>query len=291
MDLLLHQTLAGIATGGIYALMALAIVMIYRATGHLNFAQGEMATVSTFLAWQFLQWGAPYWIAFAAAVVLSFTGGMVTERIVFRPVRDASAFAHIAIYIALFLILNSASGFIWDSGIKTFPSPFGARPLFGGIISTHDAGMIAVTAALIAGLSFFFRFTRTGLSMRAAVADPVAAGLSGTDVGMMIALGWGMAAAIGAIAGMLIAPVVFLEPNMMVGILVYGFAGAVLGGLHSPAGAVAGGVLVGVIENLAGTYFPVVGREMKLSIALALIVIALVMRPAGLFERNATARA
>lgn len=291
MDLFLHQTLAGLATGGIYALMALAIVMIYRATGHLNFAQGEMATISTFLAWQFLQWGAPYWIAFATAVALSFAGGMATERIVFRPVRNASAFAHVAIYIALFSILNSASGFVWDASIKTFPSPFGTRPLFGGLISTHDAGMIAVTAALIAGLSLFFRFTRTGLGMRAAVADPVAARLGGTDVGMMIALGWGMAAAIGAIAGMLIAPVVFLEPNMMVGILVYGFAGAALGGLNSPAGAVAGGVIVGVIENLAGTYFPVVGREMKLSIALALIVIALLMRPSGLFERNAAARA
>jgi branched-chain amino acid transport system permease protein len=291
MDLLLHQALAGLATGGIYALMALAIVMIYRATGHLNFAQGEMATLSAFVAWQFMQWGAPYWIAFAATILLSFAGGMALERVVFRPVRNASAFAHIAIYIALFSILNSISGFIWDASIKAFASPFGTGPLFAGLISAHDAGMIAVSIGLIVGLSLFFRFTRTGLSMRAAVADPVAARLGGIDVGMMIALGWGMAAAIGAVAGMLIAPVVFLEPNMMVGILVYGFAGAVLGGLHSPAAAVAGGVIVGVIENLAGTYVPVVGREMKLSIALAFIVIALLMRPSGLFEHNGAARA
>jgi branched-chain amino acid transport system permease protein len=291
MDLFLHQTLAGLATGGIYALMALAIVMIYRATSHLNFAQGEMATIATFVAWQFMQWGASYWLAFAATILLAFVGGMATERIVFRPVREATAFAHIAIYIALFSILNSASGFIWDASIKTFPSPFGTRPLFAGLISTHDAGMIAVTITLIVCLSLFFRFTRTGLGMRAAVADPVAARLSGIDVGMMTALGWGMAAAIGAVAGMLIAPVVFLEPNMMVGILVYGFAGAALGGLNSPAGAVLGGVLVGVIENLAGTYVPVIGREMKLSIALALIVVALLLRPTGLFERDTAARA
>jgi branched-chain amino acid transport system permease protein len=291
MELFLHQSLAGIATGGIYALMALAIVMIYRATGHLNFAQGEMATVSAFAAWQFIQWGAPYWVAFAAVIVLSFLGGAAFERAVFRPVRDASAFAHVAIYIALFSILNSATGFIWDASIKTFPTPFGTRPLFGGLISTHDTGMIAIVLVLIGALHVFFRHTRLGLAMRAAAADPLAARLTGTNVGATIAIGWGMAAAIGAVAGMLIAPVVFLEPNMMVGILVYGFAGAVLGGLTNPAAAVAGGFLVGLIENLAGTYFPIVGREMKLSIALALIVIALLMRPAGLFDRDAAARA
>src|SRR5438045_2685998 len=182
MELLLHQVMAGLATGGIYACMALAVVMIYQAIDHLNFAQGEMAMFSTFIAWQVMQWGQPYWVAFAAAVVLSFI------------------------------------------------------------------------------------------------------------VGWLTALGWGMAASIGAVAGMLIAPVVFLEPSMMLGVLLYGFAGAVLGGLTSPGGAVLGGFAVGVIENVAGTFIPYVGRELKLTIALILIVAVLMVRPSGLFGRSVVSR-
>jgi branched-chain amino acid transport system permease protein len=150
--------------------------------------------------------------------------------------------------------------------------------------------MIGVTALLLAGLYGFFRWTRVGLAMRAAATQPESARLVGIRVGWMLALGWGMAAAVGAVAGMLIAPVVFLEPNMMLGILLYGFAGAVVGGLTSPGGAVFGGFAVGVIENLAGTYVPVVGREMKLSIALIIIVAVLCVKPSGLFGRPVVTR-
>jgi branched-chain amino acid transport system permease protein len=139
-------------------------------------------------------------------------------------------------------------------------------------------------------LYVFFRFTRIGLAMRAAAGNPVSARLVGIRVAWMVALGWGMAAAIGAIAGMLIAPVVFLEPNMMVSILLYGFAGAVLGGLTSPGGAVIGGFAIGIMENLAGTYIPVVGSELKLTIALVVIVVVLIFRPGGLFGRTAVQR-
>ncbi|HVX98872.1 MAG TPA: branched-chain amino acid ABC transporter permease [Pseudorhodoplanes sp.] len=288
MELVVHQILAGLATGSIYALMALAIVMIYRATGHLNFAQGEMATMSTFVAWQLLQWRAPYWIAFTAAVILSFFAGIAIERLLFRPLHRATVFAHIAASIALFSILNSATGFIWDASIKTFPTPFGAHPVVGGLISTHEIGMIAVAFVLIFGLHVFFNHTRPGLGMRATVANPLAAQMFGIGTGWLIAVGWGMAAAIGAVSGMLIAPVVFLEPNMMVGILVYGFAGAVLGGLARPARAAAGGFAVGVIENLAGTFIPY-GRDMKLSIALMLIVIALIASRRRSFESRVAA--
>lgn len=284
MELVLHQLLAGLATGSIYALIALAIVMIYRATGHLNFAQGEMATMSTFVAWQLLQWHAPYWVAFTATVILSFFASITIERLLFRPLHRASAFAHIAASIALFSILNSATGFIWDASIKTFPTPFGAHPVFGGLISTHEMGMIATALVLIFGLHVFFHHTRFGLGMRATVASPLAAQMFGIGTAWLITVGWGMAAAIGAVSGMLIAPVVFLEPNMMVGILVYGFAGAVLGGLASPARAAAGGFAVGVIENLAGTFIPYAGRDMKLSIALMLIVIALIASRRRSFE-------
>jgi branched-chain amino acid transport system permease protein len=291
MDLFLHQVLAGLATGGIYACVALAVVMIYQAIDHLNFAQGEMAMFSTFVAWQLLQWGAPFWVAFVLTVALSFAAGVAIERIVFKPIRDAPVLSHVVVFIALLSILNSGAGFIWDYQIKSFPSPFGSGGLFGQtLISRHDAGMIAVTLIMLVLLYFFFRHTRIGLAMRAAAASPESARLAGIRVGWMIALGWGMAAAVGAVAGMMIAPVVFLEPNMMLGILLYGFAGAVVGGLTSPGGAVLGGFAVGIIENLAGTYIPVVGRELKLSIALCIIVAVLVVRPGGLFGRRVVSR-
>jgi branched-chain amino acid transport system permease protein len=291
MQLLLQQVMAGLANGAIYALVALAIVMISQAIDHLNFAQGEMATFSTFIAWQLIHWGLPYWLAFVGTVVLSFAGGIAIERVLFRPLHHAPVLATLVGFIALFSILNSADGFIWDYTIKTFPTPFGTKPLFGSaLIDTHEAGMIGVTALLLGFLYLFFSGTRLGLAMRAATANPDSARLVGIRVGWMTALGWGMAAAIGGVAGMLIAPIVFLEPNMMFGVLIYGFAGAVLGGLTSPAGAVLGGFAVGVIENLAGTYIPYIGRDLKLSIALVVIVAVLMVRPAGVFGRVAVSR-
>src|SRR5207253_120651 len=164
MELLLHQILAGLATGGIYACLALAIVMIYQAIDHLNFAQGEMAMFSTFMSWQMLQWGLPYWVAFVVTIALSFLGGVAIERIVFKPIHNAPVLSHVVVFIALFAVLNSLAGFIWDYTIKPFPTPFGTKPLLGaGLISQHDAGMIGVTLALLVLLYLFFRHTRTGL--------------------------------------------------------------------------------------------------------------------------------
>jgi branched-chain amino acid transport system permease protein len=291
MELFLQQVLAGLATGGIYACMALAVVMIYQAIDHLNFAQGEMAMFSTFIAWQLIAWGMPFWLAFIITIIVSFAAGVAIERIVFKPIHNAPVLSHVVVFIALFAILNSLAGFIWDFTIKNFPTPFGARPLFGsGLMSSHDAGMIAVTLLMLVLLYLFFRHTRIGLAMRAAATNPESARLAGIRVGWMIALGWGMAAAIGAVAGMLIAPVVFLEPNMMLSILLYGFAAAVVGGLTSPGGAVLGGFLVGVIENLAGTFIPYGGNELKLTIALLLIVAVLTIKPSGLFGKTVVKR-
>src|SRR5580698_8773637 len=255
MELFTNQILAGIATGAIYACMALAVVMIYQAIDHLNFAQGEMAMFSTFISWQLMQWGLPYWWAFLVTLVFSFCAGIAIERLLFKPLAKAPILTNVAGFIALFAIINSVAGLIW------------------------------VTVLLLIGLYFFFQFTRMGLAMRAAASLPESARLVGINTSWMIALGWGMAAVIGSIAGMLIAPVVFLEPNMMGGVLIYGFAAAVLGGLTSPFGAVVGGFLVGIFENLAGTYIPGVGNELKLPIALALIITVLVVKPAGLFGR------
>ena len=291
MELLLQQLMAGLATGAIYAAMALAVVMIYQAIDHLNFAQGEMAMFSTFLAWQMIQWGQPYWVAFIGAVVLSFLGGIAIERVLFKPIRNAPILSQLVAFIALFSILNSSAGEIWNFTIKTFPTPFGREPLFGmRLISTHEAGMIGVTLVMLGLLYLFFRGSRLGLAMRAAAANPESARLVGIRVGWMIALGWGMSSAMGAVSGMLIAPVVFLDPNMMFGVLLYGFTGAVLGGLSSPGGAVAGGFAVGVIENLAGTFIPYFGRELKLTIALVLIVAVLLVRPSGIFGRAVVSR-
>ena len=291
MELFTNQVLAGIATGAIYACMALAVVMIYQAIDHLNFAQGEMAMFSTFISWQLMQWGIPYWGAFIIALALSFVGGIAIERILFKPLAKAPILTNVAGFIALYAIINSSAGLIWDFTIKQYPTPFGSSPFLGSqLISTHQAGMIGVTLLMLLGLFFFFRYTRVGLAMRAAAAVPESARLVGINTSWMIALGWGMAASIGAVAGILIAPVVFLEPNMMLGTLVYGFAAAVLGGLTSPFGAVMGGFLVGIFENLVGTYIPGVGNELKLPIALALIVTVLVVKPAGLFGRHIVKR-
>jgi branched-chain amino acid transport system permease protein len=291
MELLTNQILAGIATGAIYACMALAVVMIYQAIDHLNFAQGEMAMFSTFIAWQLMQWGVGFWPAFLITLMISFVGGIVIERALFKPLTNAPVLVHVAGFIALFAVLNSVAGLTWDFTIKQFPSPFGSSGFLGSqLISTHQAGMIGVTLVLLLLLYGFFRFTRIGLAMRAAASLPESARLVGINTSWMIALGWGMASAIGAIAGMLIAPVVFLEPNMMGGILLYGFAAAVLGGLTSPFGAVVGGFLVGIFENLVGTYLPGVGNELKLPIALALIITVLVIKPSGLFGRKIVQR-
>lgn len=283
MEHLAQQVLAGLATGAIYASVALAVVMIYQAIDHFNFAQGEMAMFSAFIAWQLIDWGANYWVAFFVCIVVSFLGGVAIERIIFAPLRNAPVFTHIVVFIALFQIFNATAGYIWEFTIRTFPSPFPERLPFDTIlIGPHDLGMIAITLIMLGLIFLFFRFTPVGLAMRAAAAAPDSARLVGISVGWMLALGWGLAAAIGAVAGMMIAPVVFLEPAMMVGILLYGFAGAVVGGLTSPGGAVVGGFFMGVVEPLAGM---AIGSELKLTVALVVIVTILIFKPSGLFGR------
>jgi branched-chain amino acid transport system permease protein len=281
MNALLHQILSGLATGGIYASVALALVMIYQATHLVNFAQGEIAMFSTYIAWALIEAGVPYWGAFALTVVFAFVLGVVIERVIVRPVEDAPILAIVIVFIALLVIFNSLAGWIFTYTIKPFPSPFPTEPLFGNsYVSSHELGSMSITLVVLLLLFAFFRFTPLGLAMRAAAQNPVSSRLVGIRVGWMLALGWGLAAAIGAIAGMMVAPAVFLEPNMMGGILLYAFAGALLGGIDSPGGAVIGGFIVGVLENVVGAY---VGTELKLTVALVLIVGVLVVRPSGMF--------
>jgi branched-chain amino acid transport system permease protein len=281
MHQFLQQIFSGLATGAIYASLALALVMIYRATDLVNFAQGEMAMFSTYIAWTLINAGVPFWAAFVLTLVASFLGGMTIERIVIRPVENAPVLAAVVVTIGLLLIFNSLAGWIFSYTLQEFPSPFPDRTLFGALITTRDLGVIGVTLAMLLLLFLFFRFTPTGLAMRAAAQNPESARLCGIPVGRMLAIGWGLAAAIGAIAGIMVAPVLFLDPNMMGGVLLYAFTGALLGGITSPVGAVVGGLTVGVTENLVGTYL--IASQLKLTVALALIILVLVFRPNGLF--------
>jgi branched-chain amino acid transport system permease protein len=284
LDAFIHQVLAGLATGGIYASLALALVMIYQATHLVNFAQGELAMFCTYLAWSLINAGFAYWPAFLLTVVLAFVLGVVIERVVIRPVENSPVLAVVVVFIALLVIFNSVTGWIYSYTIKTFPSPFPAEPFFGNpYMSSHEIGAIGVTLVVLSLLYAFFRFTPLGLAMRAAAQNPASAKLVGIRVGWMLALGWGLAAAIGAVAGMMVAPIVFLDPNMMGGVLLYAFAAALVGGVDSPGGAVFGGFLVGVLENLLGAF--VIGNELKLAVALVLIIGVLVVKPTGFFGK------
>jgi len=281
MHQFLQQIFSGLAAGSIYASLALALVMIYRATDLVNFAQGDMAMFSTYIAWTLVNAGTPFWAAFLITLVASFLGGMAIERIVIRPVENAPVLATVVVTIGLLLIFNSLAGWIFSYTLQEFPSPFPDRTLFGALMTTHDLGVIGVTLVMLVLLFAFFRFTATGLAMRAAAQNPDSARLCGISVGRMFAIGWGLAAVVGATAGIMVAPVLFLDPNMMGGVFLYAFTGALLGGITSPIGAVAGGLIVGVTENLVGTYL--IASQLKLTVALVLIILVLVFRPNGLF--------
>ena len=289
MDAFLHQIFSGLANGCIYGSVALALVMIYQATHHINFAQGEMATFSTFIAWALIQSGWPYWGAFVATIAISFAGGLLVQRIILRPVEKAPVLTNVIVFIGLLVIFNSLAGWIFEHTIKAFPSPFAQESfLRTRYFSAHEVGSVVVMLCVLAALYAFFRYTPVGLAMRAAAQNPDSARLVGIRVSWMLAVGWGLAAVIGAVAGMMVAPIVYLDPNMMSGILLYGFAAALLGGIDNPWGAVLGGFIVGVLENLLGAY--VIGTELKLTVALVLIVGILTLKPSGLFGKHVVTR-
>ena len=233
--------------------------------------------------------GQPYWFAFIATVVISFIGGLAIERIVVRPFAKAPVLASVIVFIGLSFIFNALAGWLYGYSVQSFDSPFTGRPWFGaGYMSAHELGTILVSFAVLALVYAFFTFTPLGLALRASAQNPVSSRLVGIRVGWMLAIGWGLAASIGAVAGMMAAPIIYLDPNMMGGVLLYAFAGAVLGGIDNPWGAVFGGFVVGVLENIMGAY--VVGEEVKLSVALVIIIGVLVVRPSGLFGRRIVAR-
>jgi branched-chain amino acid transport system permease protein len=289
MNAFASQLLAGLATGGIYASMALALVMIYRSTHHVNFAQGEMAMFSTFIASLLIQAGWPYWATFFATTAIAFVMGAAIEAALIRRLRHAPVLSIVVVFVALLVILHSLAGWLFGYAIRPFPSPFAETAWYGSsLLSSHQVGAIGITLLMLGLVYVFFRYSPLGLAMRATAENPVSSRLVGVRTNRMLALGWGLAGAIGSIAGMMIAPVVFLDVHMMSGVLIYAFAAAVLGGIGSAPGAVVGGFIVGVMENLLGTY--VVGAELKLSVALVLIIGVLVARPSGLFGKAIVVR-
>ena len=287
-----QQVASGIASGAIYASLALALVLIYRAMDVANFAQGEMAMFATFVAYTLItQLHLPYLAAFVLTIVIAFAGGVVVERVVIRPFEGAPVLTLVIVTLGLFSIFNGLAGLIWGYVFKTLDSPFPARSIqFQGVfIGIQDLGVIGVTLAVLLVVFVFFRYTRLGLAMRAAALYPESSRLLGVRTSRMLALGWGLAAAVGAVSGMMIAPIVFLDPNMMQPVLLFAFAAAVLGGIESPLGAVIGGVLVGVLLALVGTYLPG-GQNLRIPFGLVLIVAVLLLRPAGIFGRRQARR-
>jgi branched-chain amino acid transport system permease protein len=280
-----QQVTSGLAAGAIYASLALALVLIYRATDVVNFAQGEMATFTTFFAWSLMDHGLSYWPAFVLTLMFAFAGGVAVERVLIRPVERRPELVIVIVTIGLLIALNGLTGWIWGAEVKAFDSPFPNRTIdIGGVaVSTQDIGTFCVCLATVLLVWLFFRFTTVGLAMRAVAVNPDASRLMGVRVGWMLALGWGLAAVLGAVAGMMAAPTVFLDPDMMLVILIYAFAAAVLGGIDSPVGAVVGGLILGVVVNLLGRYVGFIGQQLRLPSALALLLLVLLVRPQGLF--------
>src|SRR5260370_2984656 len=300
MEQFLQQIASGLANGAIYACVALALVMIYVSTDHINFAQGELAMFSTYISWQLMSWGAEFWVAFVAAVVFSFVMGVVIERVILRPLHNAPVLSIVVVFIGLLAICNSMAGAILSYLIKEYPSPF-PQSSFGiaGVIGPHQLGVVLVTLIVLGLLFVVFRDTPLALAMRAAAQNPQMARLVGVRVDWMLALGWGLAASIGAVAGTMVAHIVYLDPHMMGGILLYAFASALVGGIGNPGGAVLGGFIVRALQNMVpsagdqiekitGVY--IIGNGEKLTVPLIIVIFVLTAKPAGLFGPVAAKR-
>lgn len=289
---LLNQIIGGLATGSIYAALALALVMIYRSAGIVNFAQGEMAMLSTYGVWVLVDSGVPAALAIVVAVLGAAVLGGTVEAVVMRPTRNASEMTSVMVTLGLFLAFNSLAAWIFGPTIRTVASPFPDRVFVLGSLRVgfQAIGTVLTLAVLVIVLNVILRRTRFGLKLRAAATNAESAELAGIDVGRTLTMGWALAAAVGAVSGALVAPVVFLEPNMMLGVLIYALAAAALGGFDSPGGAVVGGLIVGVVERLAGTYIGFIGSDLKILVPLALIFVVLTVRPAGLFGTRDTVK-
>jgi branched-chain amino acid transport system permease protein len=281
-------TLGGLSVGMIYAAIALSLVLIWRATRILNYAQGGMAMFTTYLAFEVISRTGSYWAGFAVALLAGLLLGGLLERLVIRPVENKPPLNAIIVTIGLLIFLEGLAGVIYGGQYRSFPAAFSINGLHIGAaalgISANDVyvAVAVLVAALL--LAVLFRYTAVGLRLRAAAFSPPVARLLGVRVGRMLTLGWALAGLIGALAGVLVSPSTFLYPNSMDSIFVLGFTAAVIGGLESPAGAVAGGLILGVALSYVGGYL---GSDVVPLFGLAALVIVLMIRPEGLFSAPA----
>jgi branched-chain amino acid transport system permease protein len=279
-------TVAGVASGVVYGSLALALVLIYRATEVINFAQGEMAMACVYFAYQLMQWGLSYWAAFFATLAIGFVFGVVTQQVVIRPVQQRSVIAVVIVTVGLFILIDGLVEWKWSANQRFMQAPFGNRVYHLGSVSIarQDIGTILITLATVVVLWAFFRFTKVGLGMRAGAIRPAAARLVGVRTNALLAVGWGLAAVLGAVAGLMTEPSQYvLSPTLMQPVLLYAFAAAVLGGLESPGGAVVGGIALGIFLNLVGQYWTFVGSVLQLPVAFAVLLVILLVKPTGLF--------
>jgi branched-chain amino acid transport system permease protein len=286
-----QQTVAGLAQGAIFGSLALALVLIYRATEVINFAQGELAMATTYIAYQLTIWGVSYWLAFFLTLLIAFALGVAIQVVLIRPIQH-SVIAVVIVTVGLFILIDGLVTWQWGADLKFMAAPFGNNVYHAGGVafSRQDIGVLVVSILSVILLWVLFQFTKIGLAMRAAALRPAAASLVGVRVNWMLALGWGLAAVLGAVSGLMTEPTQFLQPTMMQAILLYAFAAAVLGGLESPVGAVVGGLALGVFLNLIGQYVGFATSELRLPIAFAVLLLVLLLKPNGLFGRKQVRR-
>ena len=286
-----QQTVAGLSQGVIFSSLALALVLIYRATEVINFAQGEMAMATTYIAYQLTLWGLSYWAAFFLTLAIAFVFGVVVQVTVIRPIQQ-SVIAVVIVTIGLFLLIDGLVTWKFGADLKFMAAPFGNSVYHVGTVTfaRQDLGTLVVTVVSVVLLWLLFQYTKLGLAMRAAALRPAAAALVGVRVRWMLAIGWGLAAVLGAVAGLMTEPTTFLQPTMMQAVLLYAFAAAVLGGLESPVGAVVGGLAIGIFLNLVGQYVGFATSELRLPIAFAVLLGVLLLKPTGLFGRKTARR-
>jgi branched-chain amino acid transport system permease protein len=274
--------MSGLATGSLYALTAVAVVVVFRNTRTINLAQGDFAMMGAFLALLFINsYELNYYVALALSVICIMGLGVLTERLVMRPIADADWLTLFTATLGVYYILHGISGYLWGRDTKAFPVTFDPTPvdILGAVISEgHLINMAWVTAIGVV-LFLFFRYSKQGIAMRAVTDDPETAELMGIPVRFIVTLTWAMAGFLAAFAGILVAPIVYVAPEMMDEILIKGYVAAVFGGLFSIPGAILGALMIGVAENLAGGYL---GSHYKTSIAFVMIVVLLAFRPQGL---------
>jgi branched-chain amino acid transport system permease protein len=280
-----QEVISGLGLGATYAPLALALVLIYRTAGIGNFAQGGLAVLSTYIAWEFFSRGLPIGVAFALTIVVSFLIGAVAEIVLVRRVSRARHLGQVVFTFGLYVALTGAIGLIWGYDPKRVPSLFPQTPLGprGLGLTWGTPGTIGLTAAVGAVLYVVMMHTKPGLIMRAVVSNRESSRLAGINIRWSLTLAWALSCAVGGVAGVLAAPVLYLTPNMMDNPLIIGFAGAVLGGMTSYIGAVIGSLILGVTLTLISTYVGFIGSSLQVVVAIVIITVLVSFRPQGLF--------